>query len=97
MSNTPAKYEVLIKQYLRSILDISAFKSKVTLLPRTELRPVSFNKRQRNEKAFFFFRNIHDARMFPQCPQFLIRETLLPVSVFVFKMQIILTLHCGEF
>ena len=25
MSNNPAKYEVLIKQYLRSILDISGF------------------------------------------------------------------------
>ena len=26
MSNNPAKYEVLIKQYLRSILDISDYK-----------------------------------------------------------------------
>ena len=26
---------------------------RVTLLPGTELRPVSFNKRQQNEEAFF--------------------------------------------
>ena len=32
----------------------------------TELRPVSFNKRQQNEEAFFS-RNIRGARMFLQC------------------------------
>ena len=41
------------------------FQIEVTLLTGTELRPVSFNKRQQNEEAFF--RNIHGARMFPQC------------------------------
>jgi len=31
MSNNPAKYEVLIKQYLRSILDISVLKASCDL------------------------------------------------------------------
>ena len=38
MSNNPAKYVVLIKQYLRSILDISVV---VTVLP--DLTPVENN------------------------------------------------------
>ena len=59
-------------------------------LPETELRPVSFNKRQQNEEAFS--RNIHGARMFHNVSQFPTRETLFPVSVFVSKMQI--TLIC---
>ena len=37
----------------------------VTLLPGTELRPVSLNKRQQNENHFS--RNIHGVSMFPQC------------------------------
>ena len=36
---------------------------RVTLLPGTELRPVSFNKRQQNEEAFS--RKIHDVSMLP--------------------------------
>ena len=60
----------------------------------TELRPVSFNKRRQNEEVFS--RKIHGERMFPQCSQFSIRETLFPVSVFVFKMQIMLALHSRE-
>ena len=55
---------------------------RVTLLPGTELRPVSFNKRRQNEEAFS--RIIHGARMFPQCSQFPTRVTLFPVSVFAF-------------
>ena len=39
---------------------------RVTLLPRTELRPVSFNKRQQKAENHFS-RNIHGVRMFPQC------------------------------
>ena len=31
ISNNPAKYEILVKQYLRSILDISAFYTHVLL------------------------------------------------------------------
>ena len=66
-----------------------------TLVPGTELWPVRFNKRQQNEEAFF---QKHSwARMFPQCSQFPILETLSPVSVFVSKMQIMLTLHGREF
>ena len=38
---------------------------RVTLLPGTELRPVSFNKRQQTRKHFS--RIIHVAHMFPQC------------------------------
>ena len=33
MSNNPTKYEVLIKQYLRSILDISAVDNRMCHLP----------------------------------------------------------------
>ena len=36
---------------------------RVTLLPGTELRPVSFNKRQQNEQ--FFPETFRDAGMFP--------------------------------
>ena len=65
------------------------------IVSRTELRPVSFNKRQQNENHFS--RNIHGAACFPNVFQFPIQETLFPVSVFVFKMQIMLTLHGREF
>ena len=60
-----------------------------TLLPGTELRPVSFNKRQQNEEAFFQKHSwcAHVARMLKNW------ETLFPVSVFVSKKQIMLTLH----
>ena len=54
--------------------------------------PLSFNKRQRNEKAFFQ-KNSRRAHV----PQFPIQETLFSVSVFVFKMQIMLALHDREF
>ena len=70
---------------------------RVSLPPGTELRPVSFNKRQQNEELKHFTRNFHGARMFPNVSQFPIRETLFPVSVFVFKMQIMLTLHGRKF
>ena len=40
---------------------------RVSLPPGTELRPVSFNKRQQNEELKHFTRNFHGARMFPQC------------------------------
>ena len=62
---------------------------RVTLLPGTELWLVSFNKPQQKEKAFS--RNIHGARMFPQC--FPKREALFPISGFVSKMQFVLRLH----
>ena len=39
---------------------------KVTLLPGTELRPVSFNKRQQLKARKHFSRNIHGAPIFPQ-------------------------------
>ena len=60
------------------------------MLPGTELRPVSFNKRQQDEEAFF--QNIHGTCMFPQCLPVsqmgnIVWETLFPVSGFVFKMQ----------
>ena len=64
----------------------------VTLLPGTEVGPVSFNKRQQYEEAFF---QKHSWRA--DVSQFPIREALFPVSVFVFKMQIMLTLHGREF
>ena len=60
----------------------------VTLQPGTELRPVSFNKRQQNEETFS--RNIHGARMFPSFPYG-------KQSVFIFEMQIMLMLHGREF
>ena len=44
-----------------------------------------------------FSRNSHGARVFPQCSHFPIKGTLFPVSVFVFKMEIMLTLHGREF
>ena len=67
---------------------------RVTLLPGIELRLVSLNKCRQNREAFS--RKIHAAHMFPQCSQFPIREALFPVSVFVFKMQIMLALHSRE-
>ena len=41
---------------------------RVTLLPGTEFRPVSFNKRQQNEEAFC--RHIHGAHVSPMFPSF---------------------------
>ena len=70
-------------------LKITAFASEML---QTELRPVSFNKRQKNEEAFF---QKHSWRA--HVSQFPTRELLFPVSVFVFKMQIMLTLHDREF
>ena len=64
----------------------------VILLPGTELRPVSFNKHQQNEVAFFQKHLWH-----MHVSQFPMWEILLPVIVFVFKMQIMLTLHGWEF
>ena len=66
---------------------------RVTLLPGTELRPVSFNKRQQNEEAFFQ-KHSWCAHVAPMLKNW---ETLFPVSVFVSKMQIMLTLHGREF
>ena len=40
---------------------------KVTLLPGTELMPVSFNKRQQNEAGSIFPETYDGARMFIQC------------------------------
>ena len=53
------------------------------MLPGTELRPVSFNKRQQDEEAFFQ-KHSWRVHVFPMPP---IWETLFPVLVFVFKMQ----------
>ena len=66
---------------------------RVTLLPGTELRPVSFNKRQQNEEAFFQ-KHSWRAHVAPMLKDW---ETLFPVSDFVSKMQIMLTLHGREF
>ena len=55
-------------------------------LPRTELRSVSFNKRQRNEEAFFQ-KHSWSAHISP----------LFLVPIFIFKMQIMPTLHGREF
>ena len=54
MSNNPAKYEVLIKQYLRSILDISeAAKQARTLLTWQPVRQLhcSFTHRGTHKYA----------------------------------------------
>ena len=56
---------------------------RVTLLPGTELRPVSFNKRRPNEEAFS--KTIRGARMFPRCLQFPIRETVISGVSFCFQ------------
>ena len=63
-----------------------------TLLPGTELMPVSFNKRQQNEEAFFQ-KHSWCAHVAPMLKNW---ETLFPVSVFVSKKQIMLTLHGRE-
>ena len=68
---------------------------RVTLLPGTELRPVSFNKRQCNKTSKHFSRNIHGARMFPQC--FPVSHAGNIVSSVSFCLQIMLTLHGREF
>ena len=58
---------------------------RVTLLPGTELRPVSFNKRQQNKEAFFQKHSwrTHVSPMFPHT------RNISRVSSF-FKMQITL-------
>ena len=58
---------------------------KVTLLPGTEITPVSFNKRQQNEEAFFQKHSFVARTCFPNVSQFPILETLFPVSVFCFQ------------
>ena len=65
---------------------------RVTLLPGTELRAVSFNKR-----GSIFLETFTARPCFPNFSQFPIQETLFPVSFFFFKMQIMLTLHGREF
>ena len=57
-------------------------------------RSVSINV---NKTRKHFSRNIHGARMFPNVFQFPTRKLLFPVSVFVFKMQIMLTLQDREY
>ena len=63
----------------------------VTQQPGTELRPVSFNKRQQNEEIFFPETCIHGVRL-RLLPSFPYRKQ----SVFIFKMQIMLILHGSE-
>ena len=60
--------------------------------------PVSFNKRQQNEEAFCQAHSFIARACFPNVSLFPILETLLRVSCqfFVFKMQIMLTLHSRE-
>ena len=50
-----------------------------------------------NETRKYFSRTFMARECYPNASQFPMRETLFPVSVFVFKMQIMLTLHGGEF
>ena len=58
-------------------------------------RSVSVNV---NKTKKHFSENIHGARTcFPNVSQFPIREIFFPVAISVFKMQIMLTLHDGEF
>ena len=58
-------------------------------------RPVSINV---NKTRKHFSRNIHGARMFPQCsPVSHTGNIVSSVSAFVFKMQIMLTLTAGNF
>ena len=66
------------------------------MLTGTELRPVSLNKRKQKDEALLqkHLWRVHVSPMFPQFPT---RETLLPVSVLVFKIQIMLNLHGREF
>ena len=97
MSNTPAKYEVLIKQYLRSILEISAFKSKVTLLPRKELRPVSFNKRQQNEEAFFFPETFMTRACSPNVPSFSYEKRCFQCQFLFSRCKLSLRYTAGNF
>ena len=63
------------------------------MLPGTELRPVSFNKRQQNEEAFFE-KNLWCAHVAPMLKKW---ETLFTVSVFVSKIQVILRYTAGNF
>ena len=57
------------------------FQEGFYLLPGTELWPVSFNKRQQNEEAFFQKYSWRAARMLiPNVSQFAQREALFPVS-----------------
>ena len=44
MPNNPAKYEVLVKQYLRSILDISELKEMIEMSSVQALAPRTFFK-----------------------------------------------------
>ena len=62
-----------LKRVKGTRLDKRNVSGRVTLLPGTELRLVSFNKRRQNEEAFSRLK-IHGARMFP------IRETFYSVS-----------------
>ena len=72
-------------------LQVKCFRYRITLLPGTELRAISFNKRQQNEEGAFPETFMAHACFPDSDSQFPIRETLFPVSVFVFKIQIMLT------
>ena len=86
------KLTLSVLRYLQKDPNVSG---RVTLLPGTKFRSVSFNKRQQNEEAFFPETFMARA-CFHNVSQFPIRATIFLVSVFVFKMQNMLTPHGRE-
>ena len=77
---------------LKKVKDCSLLQAKCFRLNSGRLVSINVNKTRKH-----FPRNIHGARMFPNVFQFPTQKILFPQSVFVFKMQIMLTLHDMEF
>ena len=84
----------LLKRYFAPSNLADTFKTGPFYLGLNCGRSVSINVSKTRKH---FSRNIHGARMFPQCSHFPIRETSFPVSVFVSMMQIMRTVHGREF
>ena len=66
MSNNPGKYEVLIKHYMRSILDISATRSLGWVFQRNKMTTIFYPQPSNSNKlshiAFSFLRLVESLK-----------------------------------
>ena len=77
---------------LKMVKDCPSLQAKCFKLNSDRSVSINVNKMWKH-----FSRNIHGAHIFPNVSQFPTRKILFPVSAFVFKMQIMLTLYDREF
>ena len=83
----------MVKDDIRSHVYKQNVSGRVSLLPETELWPVSFNKTSTKRRSVFPETFI--VHVFPVLPSFFHTETLFPGSIFVSKLLILLPLFHG--